>query len=113
MGSQILFYVGLTLVVGPLLFIIVQAIKDYRKPSWQQDIHNRFMYYWNGTPDDEINAWYKVRYSLIQQGETQEKLMYIDKRIKSIDQAKYMSNTYVTAEGRWVEDRDIRPYQDA
>ena len=113
MGSQILFYIGMTLVIGPLLFIIVQAVKDYRKPSWQEEIHNLFMYEWNGTPDDELNAWYKVRRHLIQQGDTEEKLIYVDKRINEIDKSKFISNTYVTSEGRWVEDRDIRPYHNA
>ena len=114
MGSHILFYVGMILVILPLTFIVIQAIIDYRMPGWKEEIHQRFLKQWNGTPEDELNAWYKVRYNLLHQNASKEKISYVNRKISNLDKSKYISTTYVTNEGTWVEQRDItRPYHNA
>lgn len=113
MGSQLLFYIGMTLVIVPLMFIIIQAIVDYSRPGWKEELHNMFMHFWNGTPEDELNAWYKVRRQLLDNGIKGEKLSFVDQKIADLDKSKFLSNTYVTAEGWWVEERNIRPYHKA
>lgn len=114
MGSQILFYVGMALVILPLTFIIVQAIIDYRMPGWKEELHHQFLEQWNGTPEDEINAWIKIRYRLLHQDASEEKLNFVNRKIANLDKSKFISSTYVTSDGTWVEERDVkRPYHNA
>ncbi len=113
MGSQILFYIGMTLVIFPMIFIIVQAFMDFRRPGWKDELHNQFMHSWNGAPEDELNAWYKVRRRLQNEEGNEEKISYVDHKIANLDKSKFISNTYVNADGWWVEERDSRPYHEA
>lgn len=112
MGSQILFHVGLLLMILPFVYIVTQGIKDYRQPDFCEEINNLFHMYWNGDPEDRLNAWYKVRLLLLMREESEEKLNYVERKIQKENKHNFLGSTYVRDDGEWVGD-DIRPFHKA
>jgi len=109
MDKEVLFQIAAFLMVIPLTYLIFEIVKDYRKSGYEKEMLDLYEIYWNGTPDDELNAWYKVRRNLLMREESEKKLKFVDQKIQEVDKKNIIGKTLVNEQGE-LSNHDILPF---
>lgn len=73
------------------------------KRSYTDELYDQFNAEWNGRDDDEIYAWYRVRYKVVQFDEEgrqkRQKLEFIENLIRRLSTRPMRSKTSVSENG--------------
>jgi hypothetical protein len=73
------------------------------KRSYADELYDQFNAEWNGRDDDEIYAWYRVRYKVVQFDEEgrqkRQKLEFIENLIRRLSTRPMRSKTSVSEKG--------------
>ncbi|MDX1672241.1 MAG: hypothetical protein R3211_07855, partial [Balneolaceae bacterium] len=91
----------------------LKIIRSRRKPVYDDQLNKMFHLFWNGTKEDEIYAWYKVRSILGSRGEGEsKKIEYVNRKISELNKQGLYARTTVTDDGRLVEDGEEDEHTD-
>lgn len=113
MLSNSLFELLAILMIFPLGYYLLKIIRSRRKPVYDDQLNKMFHLFWNGTKEDEIYAWYKVRSILGSRGEGEsKKIEYVNRKISELNKQGLYARTTVTDDGRLVEDGEEDEHTD-
>lgn len=79
----------------------------YLKSQVETELDQMFRWFWDGTPEDKIYAWFKVRSVLKQRHEKREqgKIARVDLKIMQLDNRLLYSDLQVDPSGNLVTKR--------
>jgi len=97
------------LVSIPISYILVRVIRKVRQNSYEDEVRTLFFIYWNGTEEDEIYAWYKVRHILLKREKEDRKLQFVERRISEINKQRLYGEMSVTENGELIDERKSDP----
>ncbi len=92
-------YIGLILITGIVAFIAFRLYGIQKREAYQDDLDYRFKDVWSGRKGEELNAWYLVRFELIQFGASKKQLEYVNQKIDTLDKQAMLSVFTVNASG--------------
>lgn len=100
MGSVtlVLILVTLTLLVR---YLTLRIAKFYTRSQVEMELDQMFNWFWDGTPEDRLYAWYKVR-SVLKQREgraEQQKVTQVDQKIMQFDKKLINGNFSIDPTG--------------
>ncbi|AXJ01354.1 hypothetical protein CYPRO_2105 [Cyclonatronum proteinivorum] len=95
---------GLLFVALLLSWLHVNWLKRKKKgASVEEMLNSMFNHEWNGTDEDEIYAWYRVRFKVLQLdpegSRRRQKLERIEANIRRLSTRSMRSSAYVTQKG--------------
>ena len=102
MNTQLAIYELAALVLAvPLSYALAWLVKQWaeRVNQYQENLDRLYFNYWNGSPEDELNAWYKVRQTIKRHNPREKELKYIDKKIDRLNRNDFVSNSFITRDG--------------
>ena len=105
MISSIVVFVSLALLMtmaGSYLFAYMA--KRIKRNCYEDDVKKLFYLYWNQSPEDELYAWYKVRYILRQREVKDYKIQFVEQKIAHLNKQKLYGNMSVSEEGQLIDD---------
>lgn len=80
------------------------------KRSYADELYDQFNAEWNGRDDDEIYAWYRVRYKVLQLTEDgklrRQKLEFIENLVRRLSSRPMRSKTSVSENGRVTKQKN-------
>jgi len=97
------------LVLIPLSYALTRIIKLVRRKKVEDDVLTLFFIYWNGTEEDELYAWYKVRYILLKREKEDRKLQFVERKIAGFNKDRLYSNISVGKSGELVAEGQANP----
>lgn len=88
----------------PLSYVLAYLVKKwaYKFTAYQNEIDRLFVTYWNGRPEDEYNAWLKVRRTMLNTSASKKQLKYIDKNLRKVNRNTYISGSYIGDDGEII-----------
>lgn len=107
--------IALTISLAATAILLIRYIftllsKLYMRSQIILELDQMFKWFWNGTPEDRLYAWYKVRMVLKQrEGNTeQKKVARVDKKIIQLNKDSMYSDVFVDRNGKLVsKDLDV------
>ncbi|MDX1636946.1 MAG: hypothetical protein R3281_03180 [Balneolaceae bacterium] len=86
-----------------------QLAKSYRESLLHLELQQIFRWFWDGTPEDRLYAWYKVRSVLKQRqgGKVQRKIARVDQIIMELDKRALCGSCSVSPEGVLLLQNDL------
>lgn len=84
----------------PLYYLFSRIVRMVRLRSYEDDVRTLFNLYWNGTTEDELYAWYKVRHILSQRGNEKRKIRFVERKIAEINKQSLCGKMSVTESGK-------------
>ena len=82
------------------------------KRGYTDELYEQFNYEWNGRDDDEIYAWYRVRYKVIQLSDDsrkrRQKLEFIENLIRRLSSRPMRSKISVSENGLISDSKSAR-----
>lgn len=107
---NIAFYIILAAVVLiPLSYAFVRIIKLIMQKRAEDDVQTLFFLYWNGTEEDELYAWYKVRYILEKREREDHKLQFVARKIAGVDKQRLYGDMSVSESGKLIDEKSQNP----
>lgn len=96
---------GLLFVALFLSWLHVSWLKKRRSSvSIEESLNSMFNHEWNGSDEDEIYAWYRVRFKVIELepdgGSKKQMLERIESAIRRLNSRPMRSGVYVTSNGK-------------
>lgn len=88
------------LLIIPLYYLFSRSVRIVRLRSYEDDVRMLFNLYWNGKTEDELYAWYKVRYILSQRGNEKRKIHFVERKIAGINKQLLCGKMSVTESGK-------------
>lgn len=89
----------------PLSYILARVIKMVRRNTFEDDVKTLFFIYWNGTEEDEIYAWYKVRHVLLKREKENRKIQFVERKIAEINKQRLYGDMSVTESGLLIDEK--------
>lgn len=83
----------------PFSYFMAQLVKYYSRPNYKNDVDTDFQKEWNGKPEDEYEAWLRLRRKYIRQDVPGKYLDHIQMRLSGVNKRDHLSNTSVNERG--------------
>lgn len=93
------------LMIYPIGYLFVKLVKFFKKEPSEVELDKLFSLYWNGSPEDKIYAWYKVRYILTQREKNQHMLDIVNRKIDGIDRGELCGSMLINSSGELIDER--------
>lgn len=93
------------LMIYPVGYLILKLVKHFKKAPGEDELNKLFSLYWNGTPEDRIYAWYKVRYILTQREKSQQMIDLVNRKIDGINKQALYGAMQINASGELIDER--------
>lgn len=108
MATVILLELLTVFMIIPVCYSAVRLAKLFLEPTTPDDreLERLFGLYWDGTPEDKLYAWYKVRYILRNREYDCQKLEAVNRRIDNLDRRELCGSMQVNAEGELIDERE-------
>ena len=109
MTPQIAIYELVAVILAlPLSYLLAYVIKRwaYKFTAYQNEIDRLFVTFWNGRPEDEYNAWLKVRRTMLNASPSKKQMKYIDKNLRKVNRNHYISGSYIGDDGKITMNED-------
>ncbi len=73
------------------------------------ELDQMFHWFWDGTPEDKLYAWYKVRVVLQQRDgkPDKQKIAHVDQKIMQLDKKGMCGELSIDQSGKLVQDEDF------
>lgn len=105
MISSLVVFISLTLLLTMVLsYLFAYIAKKIKRNSYEDEVKKLFYLYWNQSPEDEIYAWYKVRYILQQREAKNYKTDYVERKIAHLNKQKLYGNMSISESGELIDD---------
>ena len=103
--SSLAVLISLTLLLTMVLsYIFAYIAKRIKRNSYEDEVRKLFYLYWNQSPEDEIYAWYKVRYILQQRKSKDYKVNFVERKIANLNKQKLYGNMSISESGELIDD---------
>lgn len=83
----------------PFSYFLARVVNYYSRPNYRNDVDTDFQKEWNGKPDDEYEAWLRLRRRYLRQDVPGKYLDHIRMRISSVNKRDHLSNLSVSETG--------------
>ncbi len=93
------------LMTYPVGYLLLKLVKHFKKAPGEVELNKLFSLYWDGTPEDKIYAWYKVRYILNQREKCQQMIDLVNQRINGINKHELYGSMQINASGELIDGR--------
>lgn len=99
MTNHAIFELVAVILAVPLSYFMARLVKYYSRPNYRNDVDTDFQKEWNGKPDDEYEAWLRLRRRYLRQDVPVKYLEHIQMRISSVNKRDHLSNLSVSEHG--------------
>lgn len=82
----------------------VRLFRNFRKIRLEEELKQIFFWFWDGTPEDRLYAWYKVRMVLKQREGEKKKIKFVDRKITGLNKRPMLGTVSVSESGALIED---------
>lgn len=108
MNEEAVFLIVIIVAAVPMRYVVARITRSVKYSRRDEELRKMFLWFWNGSPEDELYAWYKVRMILKQREDDQKKVEHVDQKILEFNKTLMCGNSYITEEGRLIsEDLDL------
>lgn len=104
-SSTLLELIALSMLL-PISYFIIRMANTYKKEPAEEELRKLFTLYWDGTPEDKIYAWYKVRYILAQRDKNPKKISLVNKKINETDRDELCGAMKLNSRGELIDERE-------
>lgn len=87
------------LIALPVSYLLAYWFKKTGYIKYQDELDKLFLLNWNGQPEDEMYAWFKVRSYINESQANSRKLRYIEKKIREVNKNHLYSKTRISIDG--------------
>jgi len=101
MSQSAIYELAAVILALPLSYALAFLLKKwaYKFTAYQNEIDRLFVTYWNGRPEDEYNAWLKVRRTMQNASPSEKQMKYVDKNLRKVNRNNYISGSYIGDDG--------------
>ena len=99
MMSYAIFELVAVILAVPFSYLMAKLVKYYSRPNYRNEVDTDFQKEWNGKPDDEYEAWIRLRRKYLRQDVPAKYLKHIKMRLSSVNKRDHLSNTSVGEDG--------------
>lgn len=99
MNNYAIFELVAVILAVPFSYLMARLVKYYSRPNYRNDVDTDFQKEWNGKPDDEYEAWLRLRRRYLRQDVPGKYLDHIRMRISSVNKRNHLSNLSVSEQG--------------
>lgn len=96
------FFAMLALVVA-VRYLRDRFSKAVRESRLEDELNQIFLWFWDGSPEDELYAWYKVRSVLRQREGIDRRVDYVDHKIQEFNKQSMHGRFVVNESGELVQ----------
>jgi len=83
----------------PFSYLMSRLVKYFSRPNYRNEVDTDFQKEWNGRPDDEYEAWLRLRRKYLRQDVPVKYLQHIKMRLSSVNKRDHLSNVSVGENG--------------
>lgn len=83
----------------PFSYLMARLVKYYSRPNYRNEVDTDFQKEWNGRPDDEYEAWLRLRCKYLRQDVPGKYLQHIKMRMSSVNKRDHLSTISVDEKG--------------
>lgn len=83
----------------PFSYFMSRLVKYYSRPNYRNEVDSDFQKEWNGKPDDEYEAWLRLRRKYLRQDVPGKYLDHIRMRVSSVNKRDHLSDITVNEKG--------------
>lgn len=83
----------------PFSYLMAKLVKYYSRPNYRNEVDTDFQKEWNGRPEDEYEAWLRLRRKYLRQDVPGKYLDHIRMRLSSVNKRDHLSNVSVNEDG--------------
>ncbi|HKL14883.1 MAG TPA: hypothetical protein VJ915_04570 [Balneolaceae bacterium] len=83
----------------PFSYLMAKLVKYYSRPNYRNEVDTDFQKEWNGRPDDEYEAWIRLRRKYLRQDVPGKYLDHIKMRLSAVNKRDHLSNLSVNEKG--------------
>lgn len=97
--------IGYFLLLGIIFtnFAIVRLNRNIQKVRLENELSQIFFWFWDGTPEDRLYAWYKVRSILKQREGEKKKIEEVDRKIIELNKKPMLGAISISETGELIE----------
>lgn len=85
-------------------FALVRLNRNIQRLRMEKELAQIFFWYWDGTPEDTLYAWYKVRTILKLRDGEKKKIDVVDRKIFELNKGPMFGDFSVSESGELIED---------
>jgi len=99
MMNYAIFELVAVILAVPFSYLMARLVKYYSRPNYRNEVDTDFQKEWNGRPDDEYEAWLRLRRKYLRQDVPGKYLQHIKMRLSSVNKRDHLSNVSVGENG--------------
>lgn len=99
MMNYAIFELAAVIFAVPFSYLMAKLVKFYSRPNYRNEVDTDFQKEWNGKPEDEYEAWLRLRCKYLQQDIPVKYLKHIRMRVSSVNKRDHLSNVSVSENG--------------
>lgn len=99
MMNYAIFELVAVILAVPFSYLMARLVKYYSRPNYRNEVDTDFQKEWNGKPDDEYEAWLRLRRKYLMQDVPAKYLDHIKMRLSSVNKRDHLSNVSVGENG--------------
>jgi len=99
MMTYAIFELAAVILAVPFSYLLARLVKYYSRPNYRNEVDTDFQKEWNGKPEDEYEAWIRLRYTYLRQDVPGKYLDHIRMRLSSVNKRDHLSNMSVSEKG--------------
>ena len=84
----------------PFSYLMARLVKYLSRPNYRNVVDTDFQKEWNGRPEDEYEAWIRLRSKYLRQDIPYKYLKHIEMRLSSVNKRDHLSNMSVGEDGQ-------------
>lgn len=92
------------IVIIPAKYFASRFRKVLKQHRYDEELGIIFLWFWDGTPEDELYAWYKVRTVLKRREGERNKVEHVDQKIASLNKKRMLGSHSVNRSGELVDE---------
>ena len=93
----LLLYTGIS-----LRYLLSFLVRAFKKSRFDEEVTKIFLWFWDGSPEDELYAWYKVRMVLRQREGCDKRMKFVNRKIIRLNKRSMIGNVSVDESGDLV-----------
>ncbi|MGD8428035.1 MAG: hypothetical protein PVH63_10395 [Balneolaceae bacterium] len=100
-----IYEVAALLISIPLSYLLTRIVKRVQRYSYEDDVRTLFFIYWDGSEEDELYAWYKVRHVLLKREKEERKLRFVEQKIAQVNKQRLYGEMSIDESGELIDEK--------
>ena len=97
----------------PFSYLMAKLVKYYSRPNYRNEVDTDFQKEWNGKPDDEYEAWLRLRRKYLRQDVPGKYLAHIKMRLSAVNKRDHLSELSVNEKGDIYRGGEKDPFKNS